>query len=238
MKKQISLVMLMFLFSVCAIAAPSGPLVVDLKEGNAPKSLYLRLGNLQDKVTQITIMDNVGKAWFGESIRNVGVYSKMFHLAELPSGAYFLKVNHPADEVMYGFTISDRSVQVFKSSSAIAGDGQFVRNVSRGGASTVGNFILNVTPKAGPGIELQMANLQHEETVIEFGSYQQPKWMSETIKASNGYAKEWKLNGLRDGNYYFLIKRAQQHVIQEFQIRKGQVLIGRRHLQAVANGQP
>ncbi len=213
------------LVSTASIFASSGEeMIVRVKKGPSFKSLFVQLVNLQEQDTRITILDRHGKTWFEETLEADNGYSKLFHLEKVPNGIYFLAIRNKGEQEMRTFQIQPEGLALFEAVIPATSQSSFVRNVGQKRGKPA-ELITHFTPKEGKVLHVQLANLMEQPASIEFGDLRQPKWFTEDIKSAKGYAKDWKLEGLKNGDYYLLIQTQGRLLIQEFSLQKDQIVL-------------
>ncbi len=76
-----------------------GSIIVKVQDTNEPKSLVLRLANLQQKPVQIMIFNDLGEVQYSEKVVEHNGYRKLLNLQKLKSGDYKLVILHPFESI-------------------------------------------------------------------------------------------------------------------------------------------
>ena len=74
-------------------------------------------------------------------------------------------------------------------------------------------YVNKITPK---NIQLNLANLLDLKTSIQIKGVNGKTWFQENVRKEAGYAKNFNLNKLPEGDYFLIVEREEDKVIQFF----------------------
>jgi hypothetical protein len=119
MKKQISFIAAVLLFSAVSVFANQMPkaasrLIVNIEKSKEAASLDLRLANLEKHGTLILLQDANGNTWFSQYVWRKHGYAKTLNLKGMPDGTYTLSVNHQGATVIQALRLSDGVLEVLE----------------------------------------------------------------------------------------------------------------------------
>lgn len=77
-------------------------------------------------------------------------------------------------------------------------------------------LIFYVFPKTSQSFAVTVANLQEEKTLIQIKNVVGQTWYKETIKGKAGYAKNFDLENLPEGDYFLIVTRGTDKIVQFF----------------------
>jgi len=117
-KNLIILVALSVVFSAQA-AITSAPVaddrpIIKVVAGEDENTLILRLANLLEESTEVTLRDVQGVVLFTETIKDKTAYAKALNLRVLPSGRYMLHIETDVREIIQPLTIEGGEVTILR----------------------------------------------------------------------------------------------------------------------------
>lgn len=119
MKKSIVLsVMMAFIFAIShsttAVSQNSNRIHVNMRKGEDPKMLELRMNNLQKQKTHITIQDLDGKVGLRTTVKNQDGYTTKVNLKLVPDGEYILLVENQNSVYYKAFSMRNNDVALYQ----------------------------------------------------------------------------------------------------------------------------
>jgi len=104
--RSIAVVALMFVATTGAAKEPKLSL-----SPNQEKSLNFEMDTITEE-TLVSIVDTNGDIIYTEKIVPGSIYSKKFDLKNLPQGSYFLEVEGPLKEIIFGFSVDESKIDI------------------------------------------------------------------------------------------------------------------------------
>ncbi len=199
-------------------------LILKIEPGNTPKTLQIRLANLQKFRTEIAIQSTDGTVWHSQFINNKTGYSALFDLKTIADGEFILFVKNKKSSVSQGFSMNGNDFAFFQKMEA-APQKSLAQLVSQN-TDEKGKLITHFTSTGGLFFDLQLANLQKQPTAVRINSLGGGSLFDEKVCGEIGYAKSINLTGAQNGQYFIAIRAGDATVVQFFSIKNNELTFG------------
>lgn len=227
MKTQISFVVALLMvaaltYSAVANADPDpipvvkGSLVVKIEKGDQAKTIFVRLANLQDQRTEITIQNVGGEIVYKEWVWNETGYAKKLKLDGMKEGDYLLFVRNRNGWATQAFTLGEKDLAFFYTPETAAGDRPLAVKASYDLKGREGRLIARFTMEDANSVDVQLANLKAEPALVRLSVMGLGVMLDKKTTNENGFAQRFDLSGMPKGTYFFYIETAKATVIQYF----------------------
>ena len=241
MKTQRSFIALLCLVSVSLIPANGkttpqpANMIVHLENGTE-KTIGLRVSNLRQLRTTVSIADLDGTPWFKDYAHKENNYSKKLDLASLPSGDYLLRVENENETFVQAFAVQGPELVFFQATETEPGNSPSKSAVYRkyGNSRLISRFFVYDELRVG----IQLSNVLDPKTKVQLHAPDGTVLFSSETGEDVGYAKKFILAGLGSGTYYFTIRSNDLLQIQFFSLEKETILLGERQVREMEVAAP
>ncbi len=227
MKKYIIL-LAAIVFTATASFVPAdreaGSIIVKIEKGDVPKTINLRLANLQNMRTGISIQSDDGTFSHSNYVWGKTGYAAQFDLKLAPDGDYILFLKNRKCMWVQGFTLKGDDIVLFQRPRP-ARNGSFSEFVSYS-EGTEGKLITHFTQKGDMSLDMQLANLQKQPTSINITALGAGIVFSQTVDKEVGFAESLNLEGFANGYYLLNVKAGDATVMQFFSISTKKLALG------------
>ena len=220
---MIFLAILLMTFSLSADSI--NPLIVKIEKVEEEKILEIRLANLQNQNTQISILDVEGKSWYFHNVSNEVGYANRYNLDGMPDNDYVVFIKNKNGKHFQAFSMEGIAVRFYDIQNAWP-----VKNLT----ASLGNHEMKDTPQLFVKVNadenctvgVRVGNLKKAPASIRLFSDSGTRIT--TIKVNNepAYAKNWDLQKLADGHYFLYIQSDNIGFVQSLVINNNNVELG------------
>jgi hypothetical protein len=225
------LVLLLVWAIVCPATFASGndkgeDMIVKIEKGNVPKSIIVRLSNLEKLTTEVVVQDAEGGVWYSEWIRREAGYATKMDLKSVPEGDYLLYVKNDAGVWAQGFNMEANEIAFFHKKSATL-DKKSAAVFASYETGEKGKLIAHFTDKGEIGLGILLANLQKQPVTIRIVNMGVGSIYCSYVNDENGYARTLYLADADSGNYFIYVKTHDATILQFFSISpEGELTLG------------
>lgn len=130
MKKKLTLMLIVAsLFAIShSTAAPfvNMGMIVTVKKGKTANTIEIRIMNLQNQTTHISIQDLKGEIGYAEKVMNQNEYVQKLNLKLVPTGEYILLVENEINQYIKTLSISTYDVVLYHTERTSKSEAQYV----------------------------------------------------------------------------------------------------------------
>ncbi|TNE62510.1 MAG: hypothetical protein EP344_05010 [Bacteroidetes bacterium] len=229
-RKNLFVALICILTAHFAISAPlTSQVSLRIDKCAISNSLEIKLTNLDNAQTNITIEYLSGTAWFSDQVSGCSAYLKTVCLNAIPHGDYLLRAINQGIQYTRVFRLEGNAVRLFaqfeqpdrnKAVMLNAGDGAG-SCITRLSVDTDGQLRLQVTNLPECGVSITLTGPDGQTQVQEFAI------------AQSGLDRSYRLSHLTPGRYTAVLYAGNAAVVQHIRIDAGKASLGQ---QAVLDG--
>lgn len=232
MKKQIILLAIWVLASAIAFASGSGKgenLTVKIEKGDVPKTIIVRLSNLDKVATEIGVQSTEGRVWYSDYVYWKTDFAAKLNLSEVGEGDYVLYVRNYAEMWVQTFNLNDAGISLFETpaSAKMHKPGVAVQVSYR--SYTEGVPVAKFTKDGPQKIGLKLLNLQNQTASINIVEVGSDRVFSQTVKGEWGIVTVLNMTGLMPDGYFICIHTPDATFVQFFDLKEAGLMLGDFH---------
>lgn len=202
--------------------AGSGKMIVKIEKGENAKTINLRIANLQNLLTNIVLEDMNGAVWFDEYAWGETGYAKKLNLNGMPNGDYVLYVKNREDFHAQAFNVGAVGIAFFKEQME-AKRGNVYAHFATVDLDGKGSLIAHFNAVGDQTLAVRLANFQKRPATIELMGLSSGVQLSEYTIGENGYAKQWNMTGLGNGEYVTYVRTLDTTIALFFRLNENSV---------------
>lgn len=219
MKKQIILLVTFAMtINFAASANPTDRMIVRIEKTDAAKTIHLHLANLENKRTNISLIDVNGVGWYFEAIRKQNGFATNLDLSGLPIGDFVLLVECNGSQHVQAMSISEGEITFFNTPHGKDRQNG-VAVLTSNASEEKGKLITHFSKESKQQASIQLANLLEQPASISLVSPTHGMMLFKDIDGENGYCGIWNLKGMFAGVYFFYVQSSDATVIQFFELK-------------------
>ncbi len=225
MKKQIIFLFAAFIMVFSINANSIKPVIVKIKKAEQEKTLDIIVANLQNKNTQISILDVEGKSWYFQNIsREVG-FGMNFNLEGMPDNDYVVFIKNKNGQYFQTFSMEGNDITFFDLQNK-GSTKNLTASLEKNEMKETPQLITKVTAEEKRSLGVRLANLKKAQVTLRLFSDSGSKIQTEKVDNEHAYAKKWDLQNVSDGNYFLYIESENTTIVQFIVVERSNIQIG------------
>lgn len=225
MKKQMIFFIAAITMAFALNANSINPVIVKIDKAEQGKTLELRLANLQNQNTQISILDVEGKSWYFQNIsREVG-FAMKYNLEGMPDNDYVVFIKNKDGQHFQAFSMEGNGIRFYDPQNA-GSLKNLTASLENYEMKEVPKLITKITAEENRSLGVCITNLKEAQVTLRLFSDSGTKIQTEKVENEHAYAKKWGLQNVVDGNYFLYIGSEDATIVQSIKVERNKVRIG------------
>ncbi len=211
---MIALMLLLALYNTGSLRAnpvfDGNGLIVKVAPSEQPRSIDLRMANLEKALTKVKVLDIWGYALLSQMVTKRDGYSHRINLNNLPIGEYVLRIEHPSGSFNHAFKLTDKTVVFF---DAIMQNEGFVKMT---GQKKAVFSMPNCTVLQEKLLDVKVGGLQGNRVEAHICNLSGRVFQRTKVKQADTFRHQFDTTSLPEGEFMLVVRSDDRMVIQPF----------------------